>query len=601
MNIIVPSQSAIYRLPQSMIEDIIFDPSLAAKAIFNEDMDEFQKLRLREYVWTPEVEDSSGFSSFKTRTFFIAWVLRCILIENHVSGVYYQNFNSGQKNFWQYFTVYQQKSKIFREQIGRLGLETDEGDEKKDKKGTLKGPSCWSCYFKNGSHLMMPAPGFLRESESQAGLRLNDLGLDEWTKSEAMGDNGINKQLIGRATRESYNQDHPFWCNHFLFLATAEDYKHPAAARHKKYAKQVQTGDPYVSQFSFSFKDISDLPMGDTGKSWKKTLRVNKTLKEMKANLSPTKYLQEVLGIWGYSGIGWYSEENLDGTVYLGQSRGLLPVCSRLQDKVYGHLETTRYFMGVDPARAEGRKTDDGAMVVLRAIPKGPNPEDRLSDWQLDYVWAYKVRRADVDQWSGLIHKKHLDFTFSGICMDHGGGGIWIKPKLAAIKQKIGDAEVECMPIATKDDISVTEADYCLILFIQGDDSIKKKWPSIKGPDNLIDYSHTEFRDAMHHSHIAYPPAFKDIPNEVKAGWDEQRVWASKLLDLCRKQLAGIKVATEADGQFIFTRNNAHLFDSKEKKDFGYAAVHAFVRFVVWLKCADEEHGLDDEQIAGGE
>jgi hypothetical protein len=540
------------------------------------------------------VIDSSGFSSAKTRTFFIAFNLRCILIPDHVAGVYYQNFNVGQRSFWAYYDTFKRRSPLFRAQLGRMAADLSEVEGK----GQVKGPSCFNAYFKNSSHLMLPAPGFLTDSKSQASIRLNDLGVDEWTKIDATGSTGIDDQLIGRCTRESFNQHHPFWCNHHLFLATAEDTMHPGFQRYAQFESKARKGNPDYSVFSFSYKDYSDR-ICYSGKSFKETLREVKVLQDMKLRHSKSKFLQEGLGIWSKNGKRWYDAECLDRCVEIGRERKLEPMISRRDDKNPG--EKVHFFLGADPAKGDGKKSDDGALVLLRAEPIVDEPGNDPRDYKLDYVWAYKVRKADATQWSGLMHRKNQQFGFSGICMDHGGGGLWIKPEIAKDRQIINDTQVKVVPIVTQDDTTVVVGNYCLVMFSRGDELIKKKWESLRGDDNLIDVAHCEMKELIDHCGVGFPPPWGSVCRQFENIWPEEKIWANILLDLTRSQLASISAQTDQVGNFVFTRNNAHQFEAKGKKDFAYAAIHAFVRFLVWLNSSDADYSPREEDACMGE
>lgn len=594
-DIYVPSVPKHLKLTESMIRDFTCRPDLCAKVVFGEVMDAFQSARLKDYVWTPRCMDSSGFSSAKSRTFFLAFNIRCILIGNHYAGVYYQNFNNGQQVFWQYYDTYQRRSPMFRAQLGAMNLESTDIEDK----GTKKGSSCWVATFRNGSKLFLPAPGFLTDSKSQAGLRFNDIGIDEWTKIEATGSTGIDDQLIGRCTRESFNQHHPFWCNHNLFLATAEDTLHPAYERYRIYCKRVEAGDPDYSVISYNFKDYSDLKMFGSRKSFKETLRELRTLKDQRAKWTKAKYLQEGLGIWSKNGRGWYEVETLDKCVALGIDRGLTPLIRRNEPGQKDN-ENVHYFLGADPSKGDKKKADDGALVLMRAIPIVEDAADNLGDWQLDFVWAYKVRKADATQWAALIHWKDQHFKYSGVMMDHGGGGIWIRPELAKSKQIINDQEKQVVPIVTLDDDSVAVGNYCLTMFSRSDDQIKRKWENLKGDDNLIDYAHSEFLEALERG-IGFPKAFNERSAEEVKGWGDERKWANRLLDKAREQLAAISVATDDQGKWLMTSHNAKQFDARGKKDFAYACVHAYTRFLVWLKTSDREYKVREEDACGGE
>lgn len=593
LNIHLPSIPGHLRITQTLIEDTICDPCIGAKVIFGEIMDEFQRSRLKDYIWIPRVIDSSGFSSFKTRTFWLAWNLRALILPDRVLGVYYQNFQRGKDNFWQYYDLFHSgRAPIFRAQIGKIAK--DEMD--KASKGDRKEPSCYKVFFKNASQVLMPAPDFIKGSESQAGLRLNDLGVDEFTKIENTGKTGIDDQLIGRCTREVFNQHHMLWCNHHLFLATAEDTMHPAFERLSDYRRNIAKGNPDYKLISYSYKDMSDR-ISYNGRSFKATLREVKVLKDMKTRHTKQKFLQEALGIWSANGASWYPGEALDRCVAVGRQRGVIPITCRLEDETA--TEKTRYFLGVDPSKGDGKKADDGALVVLRAHPVVEEPTEDLADWHLSLVWAYKVRAADVEQWSGLIHYKERHFNFSGICLDHGGGGQWIKPELAKRRQRVADMTMDCLPICTPDDATAMHANYSLIMFSHGDESIKRKWPSSTSADGIIDAAHCEAREAIERGLIAWPKPPHEWGKAVLDTWPEEKVWSLKLLHLARKQLESISVLTDNEGKFILNKNNNHQFSARGRKDFAYATLHAFVRFLVWLRHSEQEYMLPDKDSVG--
>ena len=67
-------------LNQSVIEAYIRDPVLAAHAIFNADLDTFQRVRLRMMWWVPELDDDSGISTGKTEILWLWAQLRAMLL-----------------------------------------------------------------------------------------------------------------------------------------------------------------------------------------------------------------------------------------------------------------------------------------------------------------------------------------------------------------------------------------------------------------------------------------------------------------------------------------------------------------------------------------
>lgn len=590
-----PSTPKHLKITQTMMEDFIIDPAMGVKVLLNAELDAFQKARLKQSWWAPRTLDSSGFSSAKTLNLWLVSVLRSMLVPDHHAGIYYPVFSTGQQTYWQYFNKFQGMSKIFRAQLGEMDVEKT----KVEGKSTRKGQSCWTCHFKNESLIMMPAASFIQDARTQASIRLNFLGIDEWTKIMAGGSSGIDDQLIGRVTRESFNKDHPFWCNHHLFLATAEDAMHPGYERYRHFKEQIDRGNPDYVMLAYSFKDYSTLHYKN-GRSFRDVFREDKVLKDMKAAKSAAGYRQEGLGVWSETGKGWYTTEMVDAARDLGISMAATPITSRDEDPA--KFENPHFFLGADPARAETKKADDGALVVLRAAPMGDPESQNLRDWKLNWSWAYKVRRADGPQWSGIIHRKHQHFNFTRIMMDPGGGGSWIQPELARTEQVIRGEKTEVMPIATIEDEATTMVlgQFILSMFRPRDKRIEEAWDKnrLRSMENLIDIAHSELRDAMEQIAIGFPQRFADRPKDEVKVWSDEKKWANRLIDNLGAQLQRVNVQTNDDGSTYFNKNNARIFGSKGRKDFAYAALYAFSAFICWLKGTNRDFAVADEDEA---
>jgi hypothetical protein len=598
-NIYTPSLPGYLRVTQTMVEDFICDPCLGARVLFGEELDAFQRARLKLWWWVPRVMDSSGFSSAKTRCLWIVSNLRCLLIPDHVSAIYYQTFTAGQQNYWKHFLAATQSSAIFRAHIGRMNEEgTDVGG-----KATLKGPSMWTCDYRNGSQVMMPAPGFLTDARTSAGFRFNDLYIDEWTKAIAGGSSAIDDQLIGRSTREAISKYHPLWANKNIFLATAEDSMHAGYEKYDDFVQDEAKGNPECATVSFHFKDYSDMPGPTPGNSFKDSFREDRVLADMKKGKTEAGYLQEGFGIWSKNGRVWYSEDQMKAAQMIGASRGLRAICNRKEDreKDLKRLLEVFYFLGIDPARAEHRKADDGALVILRAQPKvvwSQNP----CDWWLDFVWAYKVRKADAPDWAAIIHRKEKHFDFAGLLMDPGGGGVWIQPELAKTVQHLAGGEQKVLPIACIEDEATTmvRGKFVLSMFRPTDYRIGQLYGHMnqRHPENLVDSAHTDFQEAWEKGYFGLPPKLKDIPEEEKRGWSQERQWAHLLLQVMAKQLTKVTVLTAPDGTVAMTSRNARQFGAKGKKDFAYAGLYAYIRFLAWLKAQEASVRLAPEDEA---
>lgn len=312
-----------------MWEDFLCDPVLAARVIFGARLDAFQASRLRWYWWTQSVKDSSGVGSGKTIVDFIFLCLRSILIPKHEAAIFYPSLGTGKQSFWDYFGVMVQNpaARIFVSQLGNP-LVLEAGD-KIDGDGTTHGSECYTAFFRNGNKLRMPAPSIFQNSVNAASLTVNTLVIEEWTQIDAMSD-AIDKQLVDRCRGASWNQHHPIWGNHLIFSAHAQNRAHASAPRYFAHLRRERAGDPTVANVAYSYKDFSDLPSDQPGKTFKEHRRNEVSLKTGQSG-DKTVWLGRGLGIWGVSGVGWFNEEMILGGIASGRDRNVLPVLSRMQ------------------------------------------------------------------------------------------------------------------------------------------------------------------------------------------------------------------------------------------------------------------------------
>lgn len=584
-----------HRLSDAALEELLYDPVAAIWVFFRIRLDAFQAARARLMWFTPDVEDSSGFSTGKT---FVNWAL-CqlsgLLVPDTRVFVIYQTFQTGKDQFWTYYTSH--GTPLFRSQLGRF---SEEGEE--EGKARAKEPSSWKMHFRNGSIVNMPAPGVYTEGRNVASLRCNRMLIDEWTKIKAMSD-GIFKQLYGRVTRECYNKDHPVWCNKLWKTATAESGAHPAIHDHRAYLRRIRRGDPHVVTCAFSYKDYSNLP-SITGKSFREQYRDEKRFRTMRDSLTPEAFRAEGLGFWGESARGWFSSQMLQAAVERGRARGVRVATSRAMDlEAISRLLTQEtqpfYFLGVDPAPAQGQRSDEGAMSVLRALPLVEAPEHE-SDFQLDFVYDRVVKRHDIEAWSGLLHEKHRDFGFTLIVMDWGGGGQWLAPELRKSRARVGGVELEVSPLVRRDSAEV-EGSPILCVVLRSDSGMQALWPdelkNARGDDVLKSLMHQAFRDAWAKGVFGVPPRHEDLAAEAAerrdeiaagtwshpwAGWPEEKLWASIQASRALVQMQKFSAATRPDGSWMLTRNGAFLFTSSDRDDLVDARRNAYIAFRIW-------------------
>lgn len=601
MDIHVSTTPRHLRITDTMLEDLLWDPVMAAWVFFKIKLDAFQRVRLKIYWFTPDVEDHSGFTSGKTLVDWIFANLSAVLEYDCHVGVIFQTFQIGKDNFWQYYRQF--TTPLFRAQLGQFA------EEQISDKSQFKEPGCWKQHFKNKSLVAMPAPGFLQEARNLAGWRVNRLIIDEWTKimASAGGEEGITKQLLGRVTRACFNQHHPVRCNKIIRSATPELGAHPANRVVDEFEREMKRGNPDYFSFGFSFKDYSNLRC-HTGKTFKEEYRDEKRLRTLKLSNAPEKYRAEGLGKRQKFSKDWYTQEMIDAAHELGKQRKLDPVLNRLMDP-FGSVENCNYFLGIDPAPAQGQRSDAGALVALRARPLVSEPSQYETDWALDYVWAMKVAGRDIEWWSGHIHEKQQDFGFAVIVLDvgSGGGGIWMVPELRKDRQTISGTKVSVVPIVPRHTAAI-EGQMVLVSLTRGDEDIKKLWPELKhaqGDDVLRAAANTLFQTALAKGFLALPVKHHERDPKELIGWPPERVWASKLLTATGMQITKVKAETDEKGDWKLTRNNVQKFFALGKDDFHDAARNAYIAFRIWLiesdlgfTCNKEDEGLCDVRAA---
>ena len=624
------------KITSMMVDDFLFDPVMAAYVIFGVKLDVFQAVRLRLYWWCPDVIDSSGLGTGKSFVFWLFMQLRCVLLGDQWVCAYYQRFESMKSIYWPYYDSFRGTAPLFAAQLGQINFEGDP-----DGKDELKGPACYKAHYRNESISFGPAPDWVRGATGQAGLTFNVAGVDEWTKVEAMAKSGkvvnekgnvvsgIDQQVIGRVRRKCWNQDHPIWCNRRIFMATAESMAHPGYSNYAKHLKEVENGNPNFAVFSGCFKDFSNIPtetnirfadvkttqpdgeivterrlLSTRGKPFKQVVPDWKTLYTLNNRYTRAHWLREGCGIWARETQGVYSEDSVQRCVQAGLGSGLDPECGRSGGA------NTHYFMGIDPAPAQGKKADDGAMVILRARPKlglGRAPTGNVSDWCPQFVWAMRVRgQLSVDEekgvlyaqrtreWSGHIHRKHEHFQLTGILMDTQGMGQGIWPELNKSLQVINGNERECVPIGTPDDETIMSMNAHLILRLFLRKHLEELWPiMLPGVDSLYTAAHGELEAAIEHAEVQFPLPLNERPESTLASWEMERRAALNNLDEARKQLVDIQILTKENGEALLTRNNAKQYVSAGKKDLAYACLFAYIRFLMWLRTNDGE--FDDE------
>ena len=283
------NSSLVIEIEQKWMEQFFFDPVMAAYVLMGAKLDVFQQARLRFYWFCPEVIDSSGVGTGKTEVQFVYLMLRCMLMPGHLAAIYFPNFQTGKDTFWVKFADYEERSPVFAAQF-RKGQKADE------EKANQRNPGAWIRTFKNGSKLFMPAPDFKGDSKNQASRDFNTVVIDEYLRAADQGE-GIDKQIVDRARRKSFNKLHPVWCNHVKFLGHAESPQHKEYQRLKAFKGAIRDGSSRHALITFSYRDWSE--------ELARMYREDNLIASQKRKMTRDAFRRQYLGIWTIDGTNY--------------------------------------------------------------------------------------------------------------------------------------------------------------------------------------------------------------------------------------------------------------------------------------------------------
>ena len=561
-------------LDRKLIEQLLFDPVMAAEVLMGWHLDTFQRVRLRQYWYIPQLVDSSGVSSGKTAVNFVYVNLRCMLLPRHVAGVYLPNFQVGKDEFWQMFYDTMDRSAMFRSQ-----LVTNRG-----VLGEKKSPGTWSMHYKNGSRLLLPAPGFMADSKYSASRNFNTLMIDEWLRALEMGD-GVEKQLVDRARRANWNKRHRIWGNHLKFLGHAETPSHKGHRRMIQYKRAIVDGSAWHGLISYCYKDW-------TPEMAEKHMQ-DEIIAERKRVLTRDQFRRQWLGLWSSDGDGYYPE------VFLRR-------CCRmdLKPQVARERPEDFYFFGFDTAPGKGVKSDYSAISVLRARQVATRGEATMefggAYWHVAFVYSHAMRGRSAKQLTSWFYQLHHAFGFVRGCMDPGGGGTWVygemqDPPPLVIEGKADTLEVT--PVCDRNDPLQMQKQSIVIWYKRGSELDTIIAPAYRtGDDGLLDASHRMYQEAWVGEQVLIPADIDSRPPAETAQWTPQEIAAGKGLERMRTEMQNIRVKVDKDGTKLNSRKGFTMFESARKKDAAYTGLYAYMSFRVWLA----ENWMDGEGMGDG-
>ena len=532
------------KLPVQVLESYLNDPVMAAEVLLGWKLDTFQRARLRHYWWVPMVIDSSGVSTGKTVVDWIYLALRCIFMPDHVAAVYFPNFQTGKDEFWQYYETTKEQSEFFCAQVATSG---------KNKDGCHKDPGAWIQRYKNGARTMMPAPGFMRDSETSASRRFNTLLVDDWLRAESMGE-GIDRQLVDRTTRRSFNKRHPMWCNHLKFLGHAERITHKGYRRLVSFREAERDGSQRHARISFSYRDWSP--------KFAKNFLVEDVMNQAKRHMTRDQFRRQWLGLWCHDSAGYYPEvvlhRNMD---------------SEVKPMLRGH-DGAHYFLGQDTAKGNGVRSDFSAYVTLRA-KELPDRTDRCYEvngrfFDIQFPFARIYRKRTAPQLSGMIYDIHHRFGLSGMVMDPGGGGLWVYDQMQESEQLIGNERVGVVPLCTSDDPLQMEKQPLVTMFKHGEKGgfgsvFNKQY--LAAPEGLLEAAHMRFRQGWEAQSFRWSTIMLERRADEVKDWEPILRDVQLTLDKALQQICHVRLMVESDGRTKkVSRRGFALFESPSKK-----------------------------------
>ncbi len=565
-------------ITQAEIEESLRDPVMAAWLIFGIELDPFQACRLR-YMWfTRQMIDSSGVSTGKTELMFILSNLRAILLPNprdlppRISCIYYLSLGTAKEVYWPKFEKYIDQSPLFREQF--IVHRKKWGDVSTE--GVLKRR------YKNGSLIELPAADFMRDSKNQASRRFNDLQIDEICEID-LTSQGVNKQLMSRATAPCFNKNHPLHGNKVLLFGHAEDpMTHPTYQRVKKFKQSIRDGSQKHVLFTSSFRDYSE--------KFKK-YREDDVIRTEKGNLTDDEFIQKWEGIWKMGGQKWYDPKWIDRL----RSIQITPQVTRIQSNDI-------HALGWDTAPGSSQKADFSGGVGLRARPMPKSKVKSLDGllemdgeyYQVAPTYAVVLQGRGAPECSGLIHKVDDRFNFARIMMDPGGGGAWIYKEMVKSEQKIDGQWQERVGLCEPPDQGLYPTARPIVRFFKrGDQDVRSIFPSkfFAGDEGIVEAGHRELMRSLCNSHMLLPGKRMEFSRAVRSAWTPAELQVMDTLDRFLTELMGVSVMTKDKKPVVTSKGFLKFHAKKGKKDIAMAGMYGYCGLLAALK--------EDALIAG--
>jgi len=569
------------KLTAMMVEDMLFDPILAGKVIFDMDLPPHEELRVM-WMWnTYYTNDDSGFSTGKSWTFAYVSALRSILMAGRVSGIISKTFSQGKLIFSNYDRWYD-TSKIFRSCVKHAA----------GKKRLVHGTDAWIAYFRGGSEIRVLPPNFLGDVERLRSERWNDAYLDEWTTYGNF--KALNTTILGRVTRINRFPECPVMQNHIHQASTPGFMHDPSYAIVKMVDRNMRRGNHNYGRYTCNYRHIPDT------EQWR-FLVSRKVIFHMQTVNPKGIVTSEIDGRWSKDSASFYNSRIVN--------KVRMDCVPLLTSRGPGRGEV--FIAGFDVAIGGGDNSsssgDDFSMSVMRMT---------IGEWIPHHVMTVRYNRVSDIFMSGIVHKFNQAFGFSLIVFDPSGGGLFVKDKLRNKKQLIDGEMKECTPIITMADTSGTIGTEILVPFSRGDVYIKQMWGKLASDSMLINNAHREFKGAIEQKRVLLSGKWSGwTGNEASWDADSKRDWLNKHqhtmeaseryraeMDLAVTQLVLVDTLRDKNGFTVLDSFNQYKFKSKDKKDSAYGLVYCYTGIVIykWMMESGitDETGDDNEGVA---
>jgi hypothetical protein len=543
-----------------MIDDLVHNPTLALRVILGDaairEMPPHERIRFK-IAWVSAFTlDTSGFSTAKTFSIAALAALRLILLDpGRVQGVASKTFGQGQLvgEMWDQWL---ELSPVFASQIKRR-YKTSGAGGLYDFDHAATG---WVLRARNGSVARIIPPGLMKGADRMASERFSDGYFDEIHKWP--DDMAIEKTMVARTTKPVHDPRHPIYQNHVWLSSTAEFKYKQCYQRVLRYMANMAAGNTDYAFMTFNFRDVPDKPEFHA--------LVNlKALKELEDALPASVFACEGLGEWVDDSEGFYKSSEIDALRRLD-----------VQECEKRRWDTEIFVCGIDVAHGGAKGGgDDSSLQVIRHH-KGIT----------SHAWAEEMHGVRLEQISARVHELNQRYHFNLLCMDPGGGGLFLRDYLVNDKQLIAGAETEVLPIATVEDERVVEAQRNLVLFARGTPEISNAETGAFGKtysdSGLVNRMHYAFLNTVEKQLFCIPVDLRyESPEAITRLAKQTRLrLCREVMDRTYTELVGIETEKDASGT---PKRDAfgmlRFVASHGKKDRAYALLYAWVAMmIIW-------------------